>query len=178
MTKIAYKEHVCHEVKYDPSDKDSDLYKKYMKPFSYETAKQWLKFMDNLNVVIPGNGLDNNGPAGFNLTRSSLNGEALCVFNDKAVKQKEEMRDTHVQCLCAITEHIFLKDKSLSKQKTYMRNHMFLHLSDRMITEFCTRWYELNNYCNDFLPFGPNQCFTEDQTKDVLYNIIPKGWQS
>jgi hypothetical protein len=24
MTKIAYKEHVCHEVKYDPSDKDSD----------------------------------------------------------------------------------------------------------------------------------------------------------
>jgi hypothetical protein len=89
-TKITYKEHVCHEVKYDPSDKDSDLYKKYMKPFSYGAAQQWLEFMDDLNMVIPGNGLDNNGPAHFNLTRSSLKGEALCVFNDKLQNKKKK----------------------------------------------------------------------------------------
>jgi hypothetical protein len=26
-----------------------------------------------------------------------------------------------------------------------MRNHMFLHLSDQTISEFCTRWIELNH---------------------------------
>ena len=115
-------------------------YKKYIKPFSYGTAEQWLKFMEDLNIVIHGNGLNNNGLVCFNLTRSSLKGEALYVFNDKAAEQKEEIRDTHVQCLYAITEHVFPKDNPLLKQKTYMRNHMFLHLSDRMISEFHARW--------------------------------------
>jgi hypothetical protein len=59
-----------------------------------------------------------------------------------------------------------------------MHNHVFLHLSDKMISEFCARWDELNNYLNEFLPFQLNQHFTEDQTKDILYNIIPKCWQS
>jgi hypothetical protein len=177
-TKIVYEEHVCHEVKYDPSDEDSESYKKYMKPFSYGTAKQWLKFMKDLNVVICDNGLNNNGPACFKLTRSSLKGEALCVFNDKAAEQKEEMRDTHVHCLCTIMEHVFPKDNPLFKQKMNMRNHVFLHLSDRTISEFHARWYKLNKYLDEFLPSGPNQHFTENQTKDVLYNIIPKHWQS
>jgi hypothetical protein len=46
---------------------------------------------------------------------------------------------------------------------------MFLYLSDRTISEFCTRWIKLNNYEDEFLPFGPNQHFTENQTKDILY---------
>jgi hypothetical protein len=46
--------------------------------------------MEDLNVVIHGNGLDKNGPARFNLTCSSLKGEALRVFNDKAAEQEEE----------------------------------------------------------------------------------------
>jgi hypothetical protein len=62
-------------------------------------AEQWLKFMDKLNIVIQGNGLDNDGLAHFNVTRSLLKGEALHVFNDKAVEQKEMTKDTHVQCL-------------------------------------------------------------------------------
>jgi hypothetical protein len=114
----------------------------------------------------------------FNLTRSSLKGEALHVFNDKAVEQKEEMRDTHIQCLFAIMEHAFPEDNPLLKQTTYMRNHVFLHLSDRTISEFHARWYKLNIYLDEFPPFGPNQHFTEDQTKDILYNITPKCWQS
>jgi hypothetical protein len=178
LTKIVYEEHVCHEVKYDPSDKDSESYKKYMKPFSYRTAKQWLKFMEDLNVVICGNGLNNNGPGCFKLTHSSLKGEALHVFNDKAAEQKEEMRDTHVQCLCTITAHVFPKDNPLLKQKTYMRNQPHVP-SLRTISEFHARWYKLNNYVDEFMLFGPNQHFTENQMKDILYNIlIPKHWQS
>jgi hypothetical protein len=36
------------------------------------TPEQLLKFMEDLNVVICGNGLNNNGHAHFNLTCSSL----------------------------------------------------------------------------------------------------------
>jgi hypothetical protein len=90
--------------------------------------------MEDLNVIICGNGLNNNGPVCFNLTCSSIKGEALCIFNDKAVEQKEEMRDTHAQCLHAITVHVFPKDNPLHKQKTFMHNDVFLHLSDKAIS--------------------------------------------
>jgi hypothetical protein len=124
-----YQDSICHEVKHDPTDKKSDTYKNYIKPFSHGTPEQWLKFMEDLtNIVIHGNCLDKNGSACFNLTRSSLKGEALCVFNGKAAEQEEETRDTHIKCLLAIMEQVFPKDNPLSKQKTYMRNHVFLHL--------------------------------------------------
>jgi hypothetical protein len=95
---------ICYEVKYDPTDKGSDTYKKYMELFSHGTPEQWLKFMEALNVVIRGNGLDENGCACFNLTGSSLKGETLCVFNDKAVEQEEKMKDTHIKCLHTVTD--------------------------------------------------------------------------
>ena len=41
----------CDEVKYDPADKASKLYKMYMTAFSHGTPEQWLKFMENLNVA-------------------------------------------------------------------------------------------------------------------------------
>jgi uncharacterized protein YdgA (DUF945 family) len=67
---------------------------------------------------VAGNGLDENGGrAPFNLTCSSLKGEALRIFNDKAAEQEEETKDTHIKCLHAITEHIFTKDNPLLKQK-------------------------------------------------------------
>ena len=100
-----------------------------MTAFSHGMPEQWLKFMENLNVVIRGNGLDENGRARFNLTFSSLiRGEALRIFNDKAAEQDEETKDTHIKCLRAIMEQVFPKDNPLQKQKTYMRNHVFLHL--------------------------------------------------
>jgi hypothetical protein len=177
-TKTSDKDSICHEVKYNPTNKKTESYKLHIKPFSHGTPEQWLKLMVDLNIIIRGNGLDNNSPACFNLTSSSLKGEALCVFNDKAAEQKEETRDTHVECLHSIMEHVFPKDNPLHKQKTYMRNHVFLHLSYRMISEFHARWDKLKNYLDEFPPFQPNQCFTEDQTKDILYNISPKHWQS
>jgi hypothetical protein len=47
-----------------------------------------------------------------------------------------------------------------------------------MISEFHARWIELNNSLDEFPPFEPNQCFTENETKDIFYNIIPKCCQS
>jgi hypothetical protein len=149
-----------------------------MKPFSHGMPEQWLKFMEALNVVICGNGLNKNGCAHFNLTHSSLKGEALCVFNDKAVEQKEKVKDTHIKYLHAITEHIFPKDNLLQKQKTYMHNHMFLHLNDKQVSKFHARWVEINNWFDEFLPFKSNQHFPGDQVMDILYSIIPKHWQS
>ena len=72
--------------------------------------------MDRLNLVIHGIGLDNDCPPSFNVTCSSLKGEALCIFNDKSVEQKEETTDSHIQCLQAITEHVFPKDNPLHKK--------------------------------------------------------------
>jgi hypothetical protein len=75
-------------------------------------------------------------------------------------------------------EQVFPKDNLLSKQKTYMCNHVFLHLSDQTISVFRARWIKFNNYLDKFPPFEPNQHFTENKTKDIFYNIIPKHWQS
>jgi hypothetical protein len=94
------------------------------------------------------------------------------------VEQEEETKDTHIQCLHAIMEQVFPKDNPLSKQKTYMCNHVFLHLSDQTISEFCARWIKLNNYLDEFPPFEPNQHFMDNETKKIFYNIIPKCWQS
>jgi hypothetical protein len=47
-----------------------------------------------------------------------------------------------------------------------------------MISEFRARWIKLNNYLDEFPPFEPNQHFTENKTKEIFYNIIPKRWQS
>jgi hypothetical protein len=169
---------ICHEVKYNPTDKASELYKMYMTAFSHGMPEQWLKFMENLNVVITGNGLDENGRARFNLTRSSLKGDALHIFNDKAAEQEKETKDSHIKCLRAIMEQVFPKDNPLQKQKTYMRNHVFLHLNDKQVSEFCARWKEINNCLDEFPPFQPNQHFLDDQVKEILYSIIPKCWQS
>jgi hypothetical protein len=121
MTKTSYEDSICHEVKYNPTNKESESYKLYIKPFSHGTPEQWLKFMEDLNLIICGNRLNNNGQAHFNLTCSSLNkGEALRVFNNKAAEQKEEMRDTHIYCLCTITKHVFPKDNPFLKNRKCM----------------------------------------------------------
>jgi hypothetical protein len=169
----SYQDSICHEVKYDPTNK----------------KVTHTKSISNLSLtVLLSNGSNSwrtstssfvemaskNGSACFNLTRSSLKGEALRIFNDKAAEQEEETRDTHIQCLRAITEQVFPKDNPLSKQKTYMRNHVFLHLGDQMISEFRARWIKLNNYLHEFPSLEPNQRFTENKTKEIFYNIIPK----
>jgi hypothetical protein len=50
-------------------------------------------------------------------------------------------------------ENIFPKHNPLLKQKTYMHNHVFLHLSERQVGEFHTRWDKINNYLKEFPPF-------------------------
>jgi hypothetical protein len=55
MTKTSYEDTICHEVKYNPTDKGNNTHEKYIKPFSHGTPEQWLKFMEVLNVIIRGN---------------------------------------------------------------------------------------------------------------------------
>jgi hypothetical protein len=128
-------------------------------------------------VVIRGNGLDENGHAHLNLSRSSLKGEVLDVFNDKAVEQKTETKDTHIKCLCPIMEHVFPEDNPLQKHIMYVHNHVFFHLNDKQVSKFCALWKEINNRLDEFLPFKPSQYFMDDQVKEILYSIIPKHWK-
>jgi hypothetical protein len=100
------------------------------------------------------------------------------LFASSTTRLQNKKKKQEIEFLCAITEQVFPKDNPLSKQKTYMRNHVFLHLSDRTISEFRARWIELNNYVDEFPPFEPNQHFMENETKEIFYNIIPKRWQS
>ena len=155
---------ICHDVKYDHTKKKSGTYKLYLKPFSNGTPEEWLRFKNKIKIVTDGNGLQKDGPALFNVTRSSLQGEALRVFNDAAAQLKETTKDTHLKCLRAVTEHVF-PDSALSTQKRYMRHNVYLHLSDKSISEFCARWIEIDNYLPEFPPFGTNQRFPEDETK-------------
>jgi hypothetical protein len=65
------------------------------------------------------------------------------------------------------------KDNPLLKQKTYMHNHVFLHLSEWQVSEFRARWDEINNYLNKFPPFPPNQHFLDEKPKT---SFIPLFW--
>jgi hypothetical protein len=47
--------------------------------------------------------LDNDGLAHFNVTRYLLKGKALCIFNDKAVEQKEET--TRKSCSMSLSNY-------------------------------------------------------------------------
>ena len=166
-----------HEVKYNPSVKKSGTYKVYIVPFNFGTAEQWLKFQSKLNLVITGQGLVDDGQACFNVTRSLLKGEALRVFNDKALQLKDETKNNHVKCLQAVTEHVF-PDEALQSQKRYMRRSVFLHLKDKSIRDFRARWVEMNNYLEAFPPFKPNQGFNEDETKEIVHGVLPARYQA
>jgi len=173
----SHKDVTIHEVKYDPSKskEKSGTYKVYLEPFGSGMPEQWLKFKAKLNIIITGNGLAEDGPARFNVTRSSLKDEALRVFEDKAKELSSETTSNH--CLQAITEHVF-PHMALQCQQRFMRNNVFLHLRDRTISKFCARWTQLDDYLNEFPPFKPNQWFQDDEIKDIIYDITPHCWKS
>ena len=67
---------MVHEVQYDPTNMNSQMYKIYLNPFDTGSVEQWLKFLTKLNLIITRNGLTA-GPAKFNLTQLLIKGEAL-----------------------------------------------------------------------------------------------------
>ncbi len=56
-----------------------------------------------------------------------------------------------------------------------MHNHVFLHLSDRMISEFCAKWIELKNYLNEFASFEHKQ--QQQKDKNEFHEMIMKEAQ-
>jgi hypothetical protein len=83
-------------------------------------------------------------------------------------EQEKETKDAHIGCLHAIMEQVFPKDNPLQKQKMYMHNHVFLHLNDKQVDEFCAQWKEINTWLDEFPPFEPNQHFPDDQVKEFF----------
>jgi hypothetical protein len=136
MTTQSYKDAIAHIVKFNPSKRKSGTYKIYLKPFDSGMPEQWLKFMAKLKIIISSNGLMKDGLAHFNMMCSSLKGEALWVFNDKAKELSQETVSNYHKCLQALMEHVF-PSKALQKQKHFMQNSVYLHLNDRLISEFC-----------------------------------------
>ena len=67
---------MVHDVHYDPTNVDSQMYKIYLNPFDTGSVEQWLKFLTKLNLIITGNSLTA-GPVKFNLMWLLLKGEAL-----------------------------------------------------------------------------------------------------
>ena len=63
---------MVHEVCYDPTNVDSQMYKIYLNPFDTGSVEQWLKFLTKLNLIITGNGLTAR-PVKFNLMQLLLN---------------------------------------------------------------------------------------------------------
>ena len=48
---------MVHEVRYNPTNVDLQMYKIYLDPFDTGSVEQWLKFLTKLNLIITGNGL-------------------------------------------------------------------------------------------------------------------------
>jgi alpha-D-ribose 1-methylphosphonate 5-triphosphate synthase subunit PhnH len=76
--------------------------------------------MEDLNIIIHGNGLNKNGSAHFNLTRSSLKGEALRVFNNKAAEQ-EEKQETLI-----FNVSVLLQNKCSQRQSTFQAENLYV----------------------------------------------------
>ena len=74
-----------HEVKYNHADPNSATYKVYVDPFDFGMPEQWLNFQTKLRIIIRGNGLDENGPACFNLLCTLLKDDALRLFDKRAI---------------------------------------------------------------------------------------------
>ena len=110
---------MVHEVRYDPTNMDSQMYKIYLNPFDTGSMEQWLKLLTKLNLIITGNGLMAS-LAKFNLTWSLLKGEALHYFNNKAQELGVKTDMHHKLCLNAVSAHIFPKN-TLQMQKCYLQ---------------------------------------------------------
>ena len=165
-----------HEVRYDPTDVDSQTYKVYLSPFDSGTPEQWLKFCTKLDLIMTGNGLTT-GPARFNFTKSVLKGEALQNFTNKATDLGAQTVQNHRQCLQAVSDRIFPTD-ALQEQKRHLRHGTKLR-EGVTISEYFARWHEVNDYLAHFPPHGGNaQKYTDTEMVEIIYMNVPAHMRS
>ena len=121
--------------------------------------EQWLKFLSKLNLIITQNGLMT-GPAKFNLMRLLLKGETLQHFNNKAEELENEINAQHVECISAISGHIFPKN-TLQMHKCYLQK---VHLCNLMTISM---YITCRHQQNDYFALFPQQAMAEQHKRSV-----------
>ena len=164
---------MVHEVCYDPTSADLQMYKIYLNPFDTGSMEQWLKFLMKLDLIITGNGLAA-GLAKFNLMQLLLKGEALHHFN-KAQELETEINMHHKKCINVVSEHIFPKN-ALQMQKHYLQKVRLHGLMT--ISEYFVHWHQINNYLMLFpLHSGAAQKLRDDEIVELIYEQLPNCMQ-
>jgi hypothetical protein len=99
---------------YDHTDLNSATYNVSIDPFDSGMSEQWLNFHTKLRIIIRrGHGLDENGPACFNLTCALLKDDTPRLFDKRAIKlaaNKDgytENKTDHILCLHSISQNMY-----------------------------------------------------------------------
>jgi hypothetical protein len=109
------------------------------------------------------------------MVRRLIVGDTLAAFNRAAQQHGAETDANFEQCLRDVTTHVF-PQRALARQTRYMRRHM--RKPREMTTrEFAARLTELNDYLNEFPPFGQDQILEPDELIDILEFGVPNSWQ-
>jgi len=119
LTKGEYSVLKC---KTSPDTDGSATYDLPIPYFKTGTAEEFLRWRRNVDRALTGQNVSN-GPGQYNLTRKLLDGDALMVFNLKAMETDNETVANYKTVMAAVTAHIF-PIKALQTQKRYMRRFL------------------------------------------------------
>ena len=112
---------MVHEVCYDPTDADLQMYKIYLNPFDTGSVEQWLKFLTKLNLIITRNGLMTH-LAKFNLMPLLLKGEACNISTKKLKSLKMKKITSCGKHQCGIWTHFFPENTLQMQSATCKRS--------------------------------------------------------
>ena len=110
------------KLRSNPNDEASQTYELTVPFFWSRMPEEWLLVKKSIIKILARQNVTA-WPEQFAMTRRILDGDALAQFNAKATKLGTETATHHVQCLNAVTEHVF-PQRSLQYQCQYMRCYL------------------------------------------------------
>ena len=156
-----------------PTDPSSQTYELNVGLFRSGTPESFLEFCRDLIKAIDGQNITT-GPGKYAMARRLLAGDALAVFNQRAVEVGNETGDHFLQVLNRLTSHVF-PQRALRMQKRYMRCQMTKPRN--MTTREYVVWVnKINSYLDLLTLFGENQQLPEDEILDLLEFGVPATW--
>ena len=162
------------DLKSNPADADSKTYSFSIQLLSKATPEEILKFMDNFDMIVRGQGITD-AENKFGMMRNLLRGDALRVFDQEANKMSDKNDANFTKVSNSLVEYFF-PPNALITQKRYMRRFMRKSKATT-IREFYVRVLEINNRCDSFPPFGQNQKMATDEIKEIVEFAAPQSWQ-
>ena len=162
------------DLKSNPSDADSKTYSFSIQLLYKATPEEILKFMDNFNMIINGQGITDAANK-FGMMRNLLRGDALRVFDKEETSLGAQTDANFVAITNSLVEYFF-PPNALITQKRYMRRFM-RKSRETKIRDFYVRVLEMNNRCDKFPPFGLNQKMANDEIKEIIEFAAPQSWQ-